>query len=67
MPSFFTAYVTAALASLPPGPRLPSAAYIEPETMAKMREDCQRFFDDNRTDLTFLDTVRAAECFWLVA
>lgn len=62
MPSFFTAYVTTALASDAPG-MTPST--IEPETMARMKEDCEKFCQENNNDLAFIDTESAGEHFWM--
>lgn len=62
MPSFFTSYVTTALSLDAPGMQ---ASSIEPETMAQMKDDCERFCQENVNDLAFIDTEAAGEHFWM--
>lgn len=65
MASFFTSYVTAALATLQPASVEYSPAKIEPRTMAQMKTDCERFQSDNSNDLAFIDKAQAGRLFWV--
>ena len=38
---------------------------IEPETMERMKQDCEKFITENATLLTDIDTKQAAHDFWL--
>lgn len=71
MPSFFTAYVKAALSSCTDDKGQPldkhhTPARIAPETMAAMRADCERFCKANYSDLAFLSAEHTGRLFWLI-
>ena len=70
MPSFFTAYVRAALAtstddSGEPLDKRYTPANISSFTVGRMREDCAKFQRDNRLDLLELDEAKAGYHFWM--
>lgn len=71
MPSFFTAYVKAALSSCMDDKGQPldkhrTPANIAPETMARMRADCERFCKANSNDLAFLNGEHTGRLFWFI-
>ena len=70
MPSFFTAYVRAALWSSTDDAGEPldknhNPSNIAPETLGKMKEDCLKFQRLNAMGLVGLDDEEAGNDFWL--
>lgn len=70
MPSFFTSYVSAALFTSTDDDGEPLdknyiGADIAPETIAKMKTDCEAFCEANRADLKGIDRAQAGHDFWL--
>lgn len=70
MPSFFTAYVQAALFSSTGDDGEPldakyTPADIAPDTFVKMKQDCEAFQRENISELRGLDKGQAGHDFWL--
>jgi pyruvate/oxaloacetate carboxyltransferase len=64
MPSFFTSYVKEAMRDSAI-PQKYTPANIDPDTMARLREDCERFCQDNARDLiTYCNFESAGRQFW---
>lgn len=69
MPSFFTAYVTAALFTSiddkgEPLDKRRTPADIDPDTIARMKADCELFQSRNLLELSGLDEADAGKDFW---